>query len=73
MSQNYLQHQRVRGVYKEGQIALRGRLQTELAVGGDRVVHEHDRAGQLAVVKDLKGEVCKFMLLMFFLIFFIKI
>ena len=29
-------------------------LQTQLGVRGHRVVHEHDRTGQLAVVQELK-------------------
>ena len=48
-----LHHERVGRVYKVRRVALGRALQTQLAVGGHRVVEEHDAGGQPAVVEDL--------------------
>lgn len=51
----HLKHERVRCVDVVGDVALGGRLQTQLAVGGHGVVHEHHGARQLPIVQHLHG------------------
>ena len=53
LTQTNLHHERVGRVYKVRRVALGRALQTQLAVGGHRVVEEHDAGGQPAVVEDL--------------------
>ena len=50
--ETYPHHKRMRRMHKIYHIAFRGTLEAQLAVGGHRVVHEHDVVGQLAVVQN---------------------
>lgn len=54
----YVQHERMRSVHKVRYVSLRRGLQAQLTVGGDRIVHEHDGAGEFAVVQHLGTCVC---------------
>lgn len=49
----YLKHESMGIVDKEGWVTLRGRLETELGVRSNWIIHEYDCCRQFAIIQHL--------------------